>query len=48
VKGSVSDLRVGLTFEEVFLVPKFSDIKSRKDADARYRFTRSSGGSGEV
>jgi IMP dehydrogenase len=40
VKGSASDLRVGLTFDDVLLVPKFSDVRSRKDADIRTRFSR--------
>jgi IMP dehydrogenase len=40
VKGSASDLRVGLTFDDVLLVPKFSDVRSRKDADVRTRFSR--------
>jgi IMP dehydrogenase len=31
---------VGLTFDDVLLVPKFSDLKSRKDADTRSRFSR--------
>ena len=33
-------MRVGLTFDDVLLVPKFSDVKSRKDADTRTRFSR--------
>ncbi len=40
MKGSASDLRVGLTFDDVLLVPKFSDVKSRKDADTRTKFSR--------
>jgi len=40
VKDSGSDLRVGLTFDDVLLVPKFSDVESRKDADTRTRFSR--------
>jgi len=40
VKGSVPDMRVGLTFDDVLLVPKFSDVKSRKDADTRTKFSR--------
>jgi IMP dehydrogenase len=40
VKGSTPELRVGLTFDDVLLVPKFSDVKSRKDADPRTRFSR--------
>ena len=33
-------MRVGLTFDDVLLVPKFSDVKSRRDADTRTRFSR--------
>ena len=40
MKGSVPDMRVGLTFDDVLLVPKFSDVKSRKDADTRTKFSR--------
>ena len=40
MKGSAQDLRVGLTFDDVLLVPKFSDVKSRKDADTRTKFSR--------
>ncbi|MDG6909718.1 MAG: IMP dehydrogenase [Nitrososphaerota archaeon] len=40
VKDSVPDLRVGLTFDDVLLVPKFSDVRSRKDAETRTRFSR--------
>ncbi len=40
MKDSGSDLRVGLTFDDVLLVPKFSDVKSRRDADTRTRFSR--------
>jgi IMP dehydrogenase len=40
VKDSVPDMRVGLTFDDVLLVPKFSDVKSRKDADTSARFSR--------
>lgn len=40
MKGSASDMRVGLTFDDVLLVPKFSDVKSRKDADVASRFSR--------
>ena len=40
MKGSASDLRVGLTFDDVLLVPKFSSVKSRKDADTSTRFSR--------
>ncbi len=40
MKGSASDLRVGLTFDDVLLVPNYSDLKSRKDADTRTKFSR--------
>ncbi len=33
-------MRVGLTFDDVLLVPRFSDVKSRRDADTRTRFSR--------
>jgi IMP dehydrogenase len=40
VKDSATDLRVGLTFDDVLLVPKLSDIKSRRDADTGTLFSR--------
>ncbi len=40
MKGPAADMRVGLTFDDVLLVPKYSDVKSRKDADIRTSFTR--------
>lgn len=40
MKGSVPDMRVGLTFDDVLLVPKFSDMKTRKDAVTTTRFSR--------
>ncbi|MDG6916635.1 MAG: IMP dehydrogenase [Nitrososphaerota archaeon] len=40
MKGHGPDTRVGLTFDDVLLVPKFSDVKSRRDADTRTRFSR--------
>jgi len=40
VKDSVPDPRVGLTFDDVLLVPKFSDVKSRKDVDTTTWFSR--------
>ena len=40
MKDSASDLRVGLTFDDVLLVPKLSSVKSRKDADTRTSFSR--------
>ena len=40
MKDSVPDLRVGLTFDDVLLVPKFSGVKSRKDVDTTTWFSR--------
>jgi len=40
VKASDSRLRVGLTFDDVLLVPRYSDISSRKDVDTSTRFSR--------
>jgi IMP dehydrogenase len=40
VKGPDQELRVGLTFDDVLLVPRFSDVKSRRDADTTSRFSR--------
>jgi IMP dehydrogenase len=40
VKGPASDPRVGLTFDDVLLVPKFSDVKTRRDADTKSKFSR--------
>lgn len=40
MKGSDSRLRVGLTFDDVLLVPKYSDIASRKDVDTSTKFSR--------
>lgn len=40
MKDSDSRLRVGLTFDDVLLVPRFSDISSRKDVDISTRFSR--------
>ena len=40
MNDSAPDFRVGLTFDDVLLVPKFSNVKSRKDADTRTRFSR--------
>lgn len=40
MKGSAPDPRVGLTFDDVLLVPKFSNVKSRKEADTSTRFSR--------
>ena len=41
MKDSALDLRVGLTFDDVLLVPKFSDVTSRKDVDTHSMFSRS-------
>ena len=40
MKGPAPEMRVGLTFDDVLLVPKSSDLKSRKDASIRTRFSR--------
>ena len=40
MKGYAPDLRVGLTFDDVLLVPKFSNVRSRKEADTGTRFSR--------
>lgn len=39
MKASESRLRVGLTFDDILLVPKYSDISSRKDVDTSSRFS---------
>lgn len=41
MKVPVPGMRVGLTFDDVLLVPRFSDVRSRKGVDTRSRFTRS-------
>jgi len=41
VKVTASGPRVGLTFDDVLLVPKFSDVRSRKDVDTSSMFSRS-------
>lgn len=40
MKDSDSETRVGLTFDDVLLVPKFSDVKSRLEVDTSTSFTR--------
>ena len=40
MKDSGSEMKLGLTFDDVLLVPKFSDVKSRKDANTKTRFSR--------
>jgi IMP dehydrogenase len=40
VKGPDSEPRFGLTFDDVLLVPKYSDVKSRRDVDTKSRFSR--------
>lgn len=40
MKGSASEPRFGLTFDDVLLVPKYSDVKSRRDADTAAMFSR--------
>ncbi|MDG6898582.1 MAG: IMP dehydrogenase, partial [Nitrososphaerota archaeon] len=34
-----ADRKVGLTFDDVLLIPKFSDVASRRDVDTKSRFT---------
>ncbi|MBI3859939.1 MAG: IMP dehydrogenase [Thaumarchaeota archaeon] len=41
MKGSDTVPRVGLTFDDILLVPKYSAIRSRKDVDTRALFSRS-------
>ncbi len=40
MKVPVPGMRVGLTFDDVLLVPKFSDIKSRRDVSTKSKLTR--------
>ena len=40
MKETDSRTRVGLTFDDVLLVPKYSEISSRRDVDASTRFSR--------
>ncbi len=40
MKGSPKDFRVGLTFDDVLLVPKHSPIRSRRNVSTRTNFTR--------
>lgn len=40
MKDSDSEPRVGLTFDDVLLVPKFSNVKSRREASTKTRFSR--------
>ena len=40
MKGPATDFRVGLTFDDVLLIPRFSDVKSRRDVDTRTMFSR--------
>ncbi len=40
MKGSDKELRIGLTFDDVLLVPNFSEVKSRRDANTTSRFSR--------
>lgn len=40
MKDPVPGMRVGLTFDDVLLVPKRSNVRSRKDADTGTRFSR--------
>jgi IMP dehydrogenase len=36
----IDDVRIGLTFDDVLLVPRFSNIVSRRDVDTRTHLTR--------
>ncbi|MGP8125239.1 MAG: IMP dehydrogenase [Nitrososphaerales archaeon] len=40
MKDTSSEPRLGLTFDDVLLVPKYSDVKSRKDASTKSKFSR--------
>ncbi len=40
MKGSDAGVRLGLTFDDILLVPKFSPIKSRKDVSTKTDFSR--------
>jgi IMP dehydrogenase len=40
VKGPEPGFRIGLTFDDVLLVPKYSDISSRRDVSTATRFSR--------
>lgn len=40
MKGSDREAKVGLTFDDVLLVPQFSDVTSRKDVSTETRFSR--------
>jgi len=40
VRVSPQEFRTGLTYDDVLLVPKFSEIKSRKDVSTTTRFSR--------
>ncbi len=40
MKGSDQELKVGLTFDDVLLVPKYSNVKSRRDASTISKFSR--------
>lgn len=40
MKGSQVDFPVGLTFDDVLLLPKFSPVRSRKDVATKTQFTR--------
>lgn len=40
MKGSDRVRKIGLTFDDVLLVPKYSDVRSRKDVESSSRFSR--------
>ncbi len=40
MRVSSQEVRTGLTYDDVLLVPKYSDLRSRKDVNTRTRFSR--------
>ncbi len=40
MRVSSQEFRTGLTYDDVLLVPKYSDLRSRKDVNTRTRFSR--------
>jgi len=40
VRVSTQEFRTGLTYDDVLLAPKYSDLRSRRDVDTRTRFSR--------
>ena len=43
MKGSDRAFRTGLTFDDVLLVPRYSEVRSRKDVETRTLFSRGIG-----